>query len=71
MIKRGAQMIADPDDSESILTPPSFHSGPPEDPPLELLSDLIERLNEEFGADFSDAQLKKIQKYRKLTCGKY
>ena len=60
-IRQTKQVISEPSGEEGVLNPPGFHSGQPPDPPWESLSDLIKRLNEEYGFIFSDSDIANIK----------
>lgn len=60
-IRQTEQVIAQPSGEEGVLNPPGFHPGQPPDPPWESLSELIKRLNEEYGTIFSEADIANIE----------
>ena len=62
MIRQTGDTMGEPSGGdEGILKPPSFHAGQPEDPPWELLSELLDRLNEEFGTTFTGISKRNLE----------
>jgi type I restriction enzyme R subunit len=67
LIRRTEDAIGDlSGGNEGILTPPTFATGQAEDPPWELLSELLNRLNEEYGTTFTEAQKKNIETIQQI-----